>query len=239
METGPVHAARAYLTRQFDKYYGLARRDRLKRLAREGLRQYLRTDLRWSYLAIGGMVLLGVAVNLLLPHGWTIWPLVMAGGIMLMVHEAAERNGQGLPPLHVYAFFVSAMIVWLAFVVVLSAVNPLIVLAGMLTLLYYGGRGYIQQRQRRRLIAGRRAAGRCIHCGAPARQGWAVCPSCGREPDPDDALLKRVGGVPRSAQSKARARAALTPERPTASAAQKEQALLARRHRRRQPPRAR
>lgn len=203
--------------------------DRFKYILREGTRQFIRINLRWSYLAIAGMVVLGAVVNLTLAHGWTVWPVVLAAGIMLMVHEAAERNHQGVPPLHAYIFFISAMAAWLGTLAVLSAINPVILLIGFIALGYYCTLGYIKDLDRRKTMAQRRAEGLCVHCGHPADYELAMCLHCGREPDPDDAQLKRVGNSPRSSRDKARARQNLTPQPPTASAAKKEQALLARR----------
>lgn len=207
--------------------------DRLKYILREGTRQFIRINLRWSYLAIAGMVVIGVVVNLTLAHGWTVWPVVLAAGIMLMVHEAAERNRQGVPPLHAYALFISAMAAWLATLVVLSAINPVVLLIGFIALGYYCTLGYVKDLERRKVMTQRRAEGLCVHCGHPADYELAMCLHCGREPDPDDAQLKRVGHTSRSSREKARARQNLTPKPPTASAAKKEQALLARRRTRR------
>lgn len=204
-------------------------RDRIKYVFREGTRQFVRTDLRWSYLVIGGMVAAGVLVNVFLPHGWTVWPVVMGAGIMLMIHEAADRNLQGVPPLHVYGFFISAMVVWLGLIAILSAFNPVILLIGLIVLGYYCTLGYIKQLERRKLIARRRLAQQCVHCGRPADYELALCMHCGREPDPDDAQLKRVAHQPKTATDKARARENLTPKPPTESAAKKEQALIQRR----------
>src|SRR5438128_3057792 len=72
------------------------------------LNQFREHDLRWSYLAVGGMVIVALIVNFLLPHGWTVWPFVLAIGILLYIHEAAERNGTGVPPMHVYGLFFGA-----------------------------------------------------------------------------------------------------------------------------------
>src|SRR5688500_7985991 len=49
------------------------------------LQQFTRLDLRWSYLAIGVLVVVGAVLNLVLPHGWTVWPMIMAVGGMMMV----------------------------------------------------------------------------------------------------------------------------------------------------------
>lgn len=206
---------------------------RARKLIAEGLRRYLRLDLRVWHLAIVGMLIFGVAVNLLLPHGWTVWPFVAAAALMLAVHEAAERNAQGIPPLYVYLFFVSAMALWLVVVMIASAVNPVVLLLGFAGAGYYGVKGYLKSVERSRLFAKRRAEHLCIHCGQPVNPDLAFCANCGEDPDPDGARLARVATASVSSQAKSRIRAALAPPAPATSAAQKEQALLSRRHRRR------
>lgn len=204
-------------------------RQRAKHTTRLWLRSYFRTDMRWSYLAIFCMMIGGALVNLLLPHGWTVWPVVMAAGMLLLIHEAADRNGEGIPPLYVYGFFIGAIATWLLFMTLLSIVNPVILLIALIVMGYYCALGYIKQREHKRVVLKRRMAGLCIYCAAPADYDLAYCPNCGREPDPDDAQLKRVAHAPRPAGIKDKARAALKPPSPTTVARQKEQALIARR----------
>jgi len=195
----------------------------------EAFRQLIRIDLRYSYLIIAAMVAAGLLVNLFLPHGWTIWPLVVGVSIMLAIHEAADRNAQGVPPFQVYAFFLGAMLVWLAAIAILSSLNPVIVLAAIIAMSYYCLMGYFKDRENKKLVARRRAEQRCVHCGHPADYHLALCMHCGREPDPDDAQLKRVAHAPKTAAEKARARESLRPKPATADVARKEQALLDRR----------
>ncbi len=206
---------------------------RLKEDLPKALKQFAHHDLRWSYLAMGVMVLAGTIINLLLPHGWTVWPFVLAAAIMLFINEVAERNGQGVPPLRVYAFVGGAVVAWMTIVLVLSALNPLVLLIGASILGYHGAKGYIKTRQRAQLIAKRRVDGCCIHCGAVADPQYAYCQNCGEDPDPDASLLKRVGTAPRGADVAAKARSALVPQSLSAAAAQKEQALLSRRRQKR------
>ena len=203
----------------------------IKKKLREGWREYRLRSLRWSYLIIGGMALLGLLANLLLPHGWTAWPFVLAAGLLLMMHEAADRNGHGVPPLQVYALFVSAIGLWLVIVIVIRAVNPIVLLLCMLGLGYYGATGYLKQVERVRLMSKRRAEGLCIHCGHPVDPQMAYCEHCGEEPDPETARIQRVLNVSRSSADKARTRAALSQKPAPSTAALKEQALLAKKNR--------
>jgi len=210
--------------------------ERIKPFLRLGLREYVRTDVRASYLMIAGMVFLGILVNLFMPHGWTVWPLVLAASLMLLIHEAADRNGVGVPPFLVYSFFAGAIVVWLIGIAVLSLLNPIVMLIGVLVLVYYCAKGYLQKVEAKRVIAKRRLDGCCIFCGHPADYELACCMHCGREPDPDAALLSRVGFAPRAGDIKQHARAALKPVSNVESARQKEQALLGRRlHRKTRP----
>ena len=195
-------------------------------------REFVQKDLRWSYLAIAGMLVVGAAVNVLLPHGWTVWPLVVAAALLLIVHEAAERNGQGIPPFHVYLLLISGIALWLMVGLLLSRLHPLVLMIGLLIPIYYGTKGYIKQREHARLLAKRRLEGRCIHCGAISDPNMVFCNECGEEADPDRTRLDRVLNIPRSTDAKNRARSALAPAPPTTTAKQKEQALIARHHRR-------
>lgn len=202
----------------------------IKPMLRQGWREYKQRDMRWSYLAIGIMIVCGAGVNLFFAHGWTVWPFVFSAGLLLMLHETVDRNGQGVPPLYAYALLGSGVSLWLLVVIILKAVNPLVLLVGFVGLCYYAALGYQKQLERARLIASRRADGLCIHCGYPADPRMVHCANCGEEPDPDTSRLGRIAGMSVSNTDKARTRASLTPAAPTASAKMKEQALLARRH---------
>lgn len=194
--------------------------------------QYAQRDMRWSHLVLGAMIALGLIVNLVLPHGWTVWPFVLAAALMLTIHELADRNGQGIPPMHVYAFFVAGMTLWLGVVLVLSAVNVLVLLLGIGVLAYFAVQGYLKQREKMRLIAARRAAKLCIHCGHVIDPALAFCEGCGEDPDPDLNRLRRVASAG-GHRRRDHLRSVLKPDPPTTSAQKKEQALLARRHRKR------
>jgi hypothetical protein len=195
----------------------------------DGVRKMDETDLRWSYLIIGVMVLTGIAVNLFMPHGWTVWAFVLAASILLLIHEAADRNTQGFPALKVYGWFGAATALWLLVVFAASAMNPFVILVGFVAMGYQVARGNIKDREKKRLIAQRQLEGRCIHCGEPADTGIEMCMNCGEEPNPDATRLKRVLGVMQSLKRTEQLKAALAPEPPTVTAAKKEQALIARR----------
>lgn len=193
------------------------------------LQRFTRLDLRWSYIAVGVLVLLGVLINLVLPNGWTIWPIVAAIGGMTMVHEAAERNGQGVPPGHAYAFLFGGLTTWLVAGMLLSTVNVFLLVVGLIGVFVYATHGYVEGRKREFLRAQRRKDGLCVHCGMRFNPGMEMCDHCGEEPDPLTTQLQRVAGVARNRRNVERTRAVIKSETLTATAARKEQALLAKR----------
>ena len=207
----------------------------------KGFRDYFNYDIRWSYWLVIGMVVLGAVVSFFIPHGWAIWPFVFIAGFMSMIHEAAERNGQGVPPFHVYLFLVGVVVFWIIVLAIFSLFNPIVLLIGVIALGYQCARAWIQDRERNRLIELRRASGQCVHCGEIVTNKNGVCEHCGNEPDPVGTRLRRVANIVNANKDGARARAAIKPASIAASASAKEQALLARSHYRqnRRPPRGR
>src|SRR5882724_10756130 len=95
------------------------------------------TDLRWAHLWIVSLIVGAGVINLLLPNGWTIWPLIPVMAAMIVINEAAERNDQGIPPLQIYAFVVVVTLVWLAGVIIMSQVPIFIQLTGVGALVWY------------------------------------------------------------------------------------------------------
>lgn len=199
------------------------------------LRKFADQDLRWAYLINAGLVVIGAVINIFMPHGWTIWPLVGAAGIMVMVNEASDRNGVGIPPLQVYALVAVATSLWLIGAMMLSALGPLLLIGVTIPLAYYGVRGYQRQLEHDRLVAQRKREGRCVHCGEPADPQYMFCTNCGQdlnalEPAAKPNLEKL------SPREMSRARQILTPQPVTADASRKEQQLLKLKRRNRKPP---
>lgn len=203
-------------------------------LANDGVdatKRFWRTDMRWSYIASGILVVVGLITSFFLPHGWTVWPFVAVGGMMMMVHEAADRNGEGIPPLTVYAFFFGVITVWVIVMAILSVTNPLILILGISGLAFYCGREYIKQRERMKVIEKRRADGCCIYCGELADPNLGVCMNCGNDPDPATTQLARVASIVKGSNNAAHARAVIKGETTGQIATRKERALLAARSR--------
>jgi hypothetical protein len=192
------------------------------------VRQFDERDLRWSYFIMIGVVLVCAAIHWFFRdnHGWTVWPFALSIAIMVLINEAADRAGQGVPPLQVYGFFIGAIAVILITVVALSAVNPLIILVGLGGLLYYCGRGYMEGRRREQIIASRLAEGLCVHCGEPADFEAGNCENCGEDPNPGASQLRNVQAASSKYRDPAKLRAVLKQESLAASAGRKEQALI-------------
>jgi hypothetical protein len=202
-------------------------------------KQFSWTDLRWSYIAIAAMLLVGVLVNILLPNGWTIWPLIPVIGLLIVVNESADRNGQGVPPFQVYAFFGAVGVVWVIGVVIMSKVNPFVQLLGLGVMAYYAAQGYIKNRERLRIITNRRNEGCCIHCGEPADPVATICEECGLEIDPERTSQQRTAAISLYGKKTDRARSVLKPQSLGNIAAAKEKALIANSPRRRGKPQKR
>lgn len=195
------------------------------------LSQFDETDLRWSYIVVAAGLLACGVVNWFFrdSHGWTIWPFAACIAILVFIDEAADRAGQGVPPLRVYLFVLAAMVVYFTTIYVLSAINPLIILAGVGGLIYSAGRGYMEGRRRQELIAARVARGECVHCGEPADYSSGYCEHCFNDPNPLATQLSRVQAVARKSADPARVRATIKQESLSSAASRKEQALLAKR----------
>lgn len=194
----------------------------------DGLTRTYQRDLRWSYVVLFLMVFVGAVVNLIMPHGWTVWPMVLGAAIMMAMHEAAERTSEGVPPFKAYTLFAAGLFAWLVVVVLVSAVNPFILMLGLAAIAYQVAHGWMKNRQKRLLVEARREDGRCIYCGQPANYETAYCESCGEDPDPERTRLDRVASMASQEKRGARVRAAMNPESHAASAKKREQALLAR-----------
>lgn len=199
----------------------------------KAMHQFSWTDLRWSYIIIGGMIVLGAFVNFVMPHGWTILPLIPVMGMLVVVNESADRNGQGVPPFQVYALLAGGVGAWLVAVMILSQVNVFVLLLGVGGLGAYTAHGYLKHREHLRLILKRRLEGLCVHCGEPADEDDTYCENCGQEPDPDRTSQQRTSAIVQHGKRTDRARSVLTPESLGNVAARKEKALLAKSPRRR------
>lgn len=184
--------------------------------------------LRISYLILPLLILAAIIVNIFIPKGWTAWPFVFAAASFMYVHEAADRNGQGIPPGQVYLLFAGALALWLTVATILSVISPLIVLAGVGFLVYYALQAYMKDRAKRKVIEQRRADGRCIFCGEIADIQQGICMNCGEEPDPTAMQLARIQAIVknRGGAANARTREILKQDSLAAAARKKEAKLI-------------
>ena len=189
------------------------------------------TVLRWSFLIDGVLVLIGIGVNFAMPHGWTVWPFVAIAGVLVMLNESTDRNGEGIPPLRVYGLFFAGLTLYIVALMILSTLNLFVVLAGMAMCLYFAMKAYLDQRAKDRLLAERLANGLCIHCGHPRNPDLPYCTQCGEEPDPSAAQRERIRAVVVSNQASERMRSILSTKNKMADLQKKERALLGHRSR--------
>lgn len=193
------------------------------------VRQFNRDDMRWSYWLALGLIALGIVLHFALAGGWVVWPFIFAAAGMSMVHEAADRNGQGVPPLHVYGFVLGVIAVWVIVVMLFSIVlNPVVIMVGIIALGYQVARGFLQERERNRVMEVRRGLGLCIFCGEPVEEKSQLCENCGNEPDPSNIRLRRVASIVNQRKDPDRARVAIQGGMVKESMSSREQALIAR-----------
>jgi hypothetical protein len=193
------------------------------------------TGMRWSYWAIAAMALAAVLVSFVFTNGWTVWPFMFCAGVMFMIHEAAERNGEGVPPLHVYGLVIGLLAVFVVIVVLLSLLNPVVLLLGIAIIGYQCARAFVQEQRRDHLVESRRREGLCVFCGEAASGSVGICEHCGNEPDPTGQRLRRVASIVGGRKNAAHTRAVLTRDSAATSASRKEKALIARHPRPRAP----
>ena len=105
--------------------------DELKPQVTAALRHFKQTGLRWSYIINGTLVIVGFVANYFLPHGWVVWPAVLAIGMLVMINEAVDRNGQGWPPLLIYASVAAVLTLWVLFAFIFSAIAPVLLFVGV------------------------------------------------------------------------------------------------------------
>lgn len=172
----------------------------------EGLIQFRRFDLRWSYLVTAAAIVLGVVLNVCISQGWVVWPVIFVVSLITMVHEAASRNTQGVPPIQVYALFAGVLVVCLVWLMIMAAFGPWLLVIATPLLVWYAGKGILENRRRDKLIEQRRKDGQCVGCGEPIDGSFEVCPNCGLDCDPDGQRLQRVATMARSRANPVRGR---------------------------------
>jgi hypothetical protein len=205
------------------------------RQSREGAPHVLRTfvflDMRWSFFVTVILIGVGGIVQLFIPRGWSVWPVVFCGALLSMLDEASDRNGVGVPPLRVVAFVVGVLAAWLGLAMFLRVVPTIVPILGLGVTAYYSIRADLKRRQRRAVMAMRVHQGLCAYCGEEFEPGTIDCMHCGELVNPDGIRSTWSTRIAQSAGGVARTRAILKGEAGGVTARKKEQALLDRRYR--------
>src|SRR5262245_39161943 len=97
--------------------------------ATDAITEFYRNDMRWSYWVIGLLVVVAIVAGFF-KGGWQLYPFLFAAGVLSMIHEAADRNGQGVPPLYAYGFLLGVVGLWVVIVIIFSFINPFIIFLG-------------------------------------------------------------------------------------------------------------
>ncbi len=211
---------------QWQKFWGQSRAN-----LPDTLRTFVFLDLRWSFFVTLILIAVGGVVQLFLPHGWSVWPVVFCGGILSMIDEASDRNGVGVPPLRAVAFLIGVLAAWMALAMFLRVVPTIVPILGLGVTAYYGIRAEAKRRQRQAVMGMRVANGQCAHCGEPFDPGTIDCLYCGELVNPDGIRSTWSTRIAQSTAGVARTRAVLKGEAGGVTARKKEQALLDRRYR--------
>jgi hypothetical protein len=125
------------------------------------------------------MVALGIIIPILIPGMMVLWPFVFATSVMLLVNDASDRSGAGVPPFQAYGLFFGTFIVFFVFVALVSTIN--LWLLGILLIVgaYYVVRDWKRRKQREAEVIRRRMAGVCVRCLEPvSNEVDAICGNC-------------------------------------------------------------
>jgi hypothetical protein len=120
------------------------------------------------------------------------------------------------------------LVLWL---MVMKFCGPWLMIVATPPVLWYAGKGYLENRKREQLIEQRRKDGQCVGCGEEIDKSYEVCPYCGLDLDPDSQRLSRVANVARSRANTARGREVIKGAAQFTHAQRRAKALAERRNR--------
>lgn len=155
-------------------------------------------DLPIVWLIIAGLVVAGFIANLTIDifasGGLTIWPFIFTISALLIINDFSDKHGAGVPPLHAYGLAMGVLVFFMAFVYLISHVNPWVLMTLVAVLAVFVGRD-VQQRKLRDLeIARRRMNHLCIKCLEPVTgEIDALCPNCLFPVHPERLTLMQLG----------------------------------------------
>jgi hypothetical protein len=144
---------------------------------------------------VGAGIVLHIVLAFVIGGGLLIWPFVFAVCVLLLINQAAEENGAGVPPFQAYAMFVGTLVGLFLFVMLVSkTINPWLLIVLVIGAGVYVVRDWGMRKKRQIEIDRRRAAGLCLRCCQPVTNGAEdVCENCGLPVNQERMDLFRLG----------------------------------------------
>jgi hypothetical protein len=132
------------------------------------------------WLVVIGMAVAGFFLNIFMRGGMVVWPFIFAVAVLLIVNDASDRNGVGIPPLQAYGLFFGIIVALILFVALVSTINPWVVVALTIAAAIFVARDWVKRKSKDREYARRRAAGVCVRCCTPVGKALdEECSNCG------------------------------------------------------------
>jgi hypothetical protein len=155
-------------------------------------------DLPMVWLIIIGLVIFGFiatfTINLFASGGLVIWPFIFAVSVLLLLNEASDANGVGVPPLQAYGLFGGIIVVFFLFVALVSRINPWVVILFTLAAAAFAMNDWRQRQIKQREMEKRRLAGVCVRCLTPVgKEIDEECSNCGYPVNSERVSLMRLG----------------------------------------------
>lgn len=175
------------------------------------------------WLTVLGLVGVGAVLHIILIFilgtGLVIWPFIFSIAVLLMLNDAADQSGGGMPAIQVYGMFFATLVGTSLFVFLVSAAIPWwFVLLLIIGATVYVIRDWKERKEKDRELERRRLAGLCVKCCTPVTSGLEdLCPNCFHPVNAERLDLFRLGrAISNKAQSNpSNARQVLTGTKPT------------------------
>jgi hypothetical protein len=151
------------------------------------------------WIIVLSLVGVGVVIHIILWYflgsGLVIWPFVFSICVLLIINDAAEQTGGGMPALQAYGAFFGTLIGLFLFIMLVSkTINPWILILAVIGSAFYLVRDWKQRKQKQLEINRRREAGLCVRCCEPVTDGLEdFCLNCGMPVFPERLDLFRLG----------------------------------------------
>jgi hypothetical protein len=175
-----------------------------------------RVKLPIVWFVIMGLVIAGFianfTINIFASGGLSVWPVVIAVVVLLVINQASDENAVGVPPLQAYGLFFGVLLALFAFVFLVSkAINPWVIVALTLGVAVYVGYDWVQRKRKQLELNRRRLAGLCVRCLTPVK-GLVDenCPNCDLPVNQERLDLIRLGRAIANKAQSGRSRQVLT-----------------------------